>query len=60
VRTDNIIAGDGTPPKRFVILAFDSPAKAKAWEASAAQQEVTAIRLKTSKSKQFLVEGSPQ
>jgi uncharacterized protein (DUF1330 family) len=36
VRTDNIIAGDGPAPKRFVIVAFDSLAKAKAWEASAA------------------------
>jgi uncharacterized protein (DUF1330 family) len=60
VRTDNIIAGDGPAPKRFVIIAFDSLAKAKAWDASAAQQEVTAIRLKSTKSRQFLVEGTPQ
>jgi hypothetical protein len=57
MRTDNIIAGDGPAPKRFVIIAFDSLAKAKAWDASAAQQEVTAIRLKSTKSRQFLVEG---
>jgi uncharacterized protein (DUF1330 family) len=59
-RTENITASDGTPPKRFVIIAFDSLAKAKAWEASAAQQEVTAIRLKTTTSRQFFVEGMPQ
>jgi uncharacterized protein (DUF1330 family) len=60
VRTENIIAVDGPPPKRFVIIAFDSLAKAKAWQASAAQQEVTAIRLKSTKSRQFMVEAAPQ
>jgi len=60
VRTENIIAVDGPVPKRFVIVAFDSLAKAKAWQASAAQQEVTAIRLKSTKSRQFIVEGMPQ
>jgi uncharacterized protein (DUF1330 family) len=60
VRTENIIATDGTPPKRFVIIAFDSLAKAKAWEASEAQKEVDAIRMKNSTSRQFFVEGMPQ
>jgi uncharacterized protein (DUF1330 family) len=60
VRTDNIIAVDGPAPKRFVIIAFDGLAKAKAWQASAAQQEVTAIRLKSTKSRQFIVEATPQ
>jgi uncharacterized protein (DUF1330 family) len=57
VRTENILATDGTPPKRFVIIAFDDMAKAKAWDASAAQKEVTALRIKSTKSRQFLVEG---
>jgi uncharacterized protein (DUF1330 family) len=60
VRTDNITATDGTPPKRFVVIAFDSLAKAKAWEASEAQKEVDAIRMKNSTSRQFFVEGMPQ
>jgi uncharacterized protein (DUF1330 family) len=60
VRTDNIIAVDGPAPKRFVIVAFESLAKARAWQASAAQQEVTAIRLKSTKSRQFIVEAMPQ
>jgi uncharacterized protein (DUF1330 family) len=60
VRTENIIATDGTPPKRFVVIAFDSLAKAKAWEASEAQKEVDAIRMKNSTSRQFFVEGMPQ
>ena len=60
VRTDKITATDGTPPNRFVIIAFDSLEKAKAWDASAAQKEVTAIRQKNTTSRQFLVEGMPQ
>jgi uncharacterized protein (DUF1330 family) len=60
VRTENIMASDGTAPKRFVIIAFDSLAKAKAWDASEAQKEVTAIRMKNSTSRQFFVEGMPQ
>ena len=60
VRTDKITATDGTPPKRFVIIAFDSLAKAKAWDESEAQREVTAIRIKNSTSRQFFVEGMPQ
>jgi uncharacterized protein (DUF1330 family) len=56
-RTDKITALDGTPPKRFVIIAFDSVEKAKAWDASPGQKEVTAIRTKTTKSRSFIVEG---
>jgi uncharacterized protein (DUF1330 family) len=59
-RTDKITASDGTPPKRFVIIAFDNLDKAKAWDASDAQKEVTAIRQKNSTSRQFFVEGMPQ
>jgi len=57
IRTDKITALDGTPPKRFVLIAFDSVEKAKAWKASASSKEVDAIRNKTTKSSQFLVEG---
>jgi uncharacterized protein (DUF1330 family) len=60
VRTENITASDGTPPKRFVIIVFDSLAKAKAWDASEAQKEVTAIRMKSTTSLQFFVDGMPQ
>jgi uncharacterized protein (DUF1330 family) len=56
-RTESITSLDGTPPKRFVIIAFDSVDKAKAWEASPAQKEVTDIRLKTTKSRSFIVDG---
>jgi uncharacterized protein (DUF1330 family) len=57
MRTNNITASDGTPPNRFVVIAFDSLEKAKAWTASAAQKEVDAIRAKTTKSRVFYVEG---
>jgi uncharacterized protein (DUF1330 family) len=57
IRTDNITALDGTPPQRFVVIAFDSMDKAKAWSSSPSQKEVDAIRMKATKSRQFLVEG---
>ena len=57
VRTDKVTATDGDPPKRVVIIGFDSMDKLKAWNASAAQKEVDALRLKTTKSRQFFVEG---
>jgi uncharacterized protein (DUF1330 family) len=59
VRTENIAGLDGTPPKRFVVIGFDSMDKAKAWDASAAQQEVDAIRMKSTKSRSFVVEATP-
>jgi uncharacterized protein (DUF1330 family) len=57
VRTDAITATDGTPPSRFVVIGFDSLEKAKAWNASASQQQVNGIRMKSTKSRQFLVEA---
>jgi uncharacterized protein (DUF1330 family) len=57
VRTDKITALDGTPPKRFVLIQFDSVDKAQAWKASESSKKVDAIRDKTTKSSQFLVEG---
>jgi uncharacterized protein (DUF1330 family) len=60
IRTENITASDGTAPKRFVVIAFGSLEKAKAWTASAAQKEVDAIRVKTTKSRVFYVEGMPK
>jgi uncharacterized protein (DUF1330 family) len=56
-RTDNITALDGTPPKRFVVIGFDSMEKAKAWKNSPDQKEVDAIRAKATKSRSFIVEG---
>jgi uncharacterized protein (DUF1330 family) len=59
VRSENAVAIDGTPPKRFVVIAFDSMDKAKAWITSPGQKEVDTIRMKATKSRQFLVEGFP-
>jgi uncharacterized protein (DUF1330 family) len=57
VRTENITSTDGGAPKRVVIIGFDSMDKLKAWNASAAQKEVDALRIKTTKSRQFFVDG---
>ena len=56
-RTDKITALDGTPPKRFVVIAFDNLEKLKAFKDSAAQKEIDAVRLKATKSRSFIVEG---
>jgi uncharacterized protein (DUF1330 family) len=58
ILTENIVALDGTPPKRFVLISFDSIDKAKAWDSSAAQKEITAIRQKSAKSRAFIVDGT--
>jgi uncharacterized protein (DUF1330 family) len=58
IRTENIVALDGTPPKRFVVIAFDSVEKAKAWDASPAQREIADIRQRSTKSRQFVVDGT--
>ena len=56
-RTDKITALDGAAPKRFIVIAFDSPEKAQAWNNSTTQKEVNATRAKTTKSRSFIVEG---
>jgi uncharacterized protein (DUF1330 family) len=56
-RTQNVTALDGTAPKRFIIIAFDSVEKAKAWNDTAYIKETNAIRIKTTKSRSFIVEG---
>jgi len=56
-RTDKITALDGTAPKRFVVIAFDSLEKAQSWNDSPGQKEINAIRVKTTKSRSFIVEG---
>jgi len=57
IRTEKITALDGTAPKRFVVIAFDSVKKAEAWKASASSKEVDVIRDKTTKLSQFMVNG---
>jgi uncharacterized protein (DUF1330 family) len=57
IRTENIVAVEGVAPKRFVVIAFDSLDKSRAWLDSQGQKEIRAIRDKTTKSRQFIVEG---
>lgn len=55
VRTDNAVALDGTAPKSFVVISFQNMKKAKSY--NDAMKEFTAARLKTTKSRSFIVEG---
>jgi uncharacterized protein (DUF1330 family) len=56
-RGGKITALDGTPPQRFVIIAFDSVEKAKAWNDSPDQKAIVAIRNKAAKARSFVVDG---
>jgi uncharacterized protein (DUF1330 family) len=53
VRSEDIVALDGTPPKAMVIVAFDSEAKAKAYYANT--KELAAARMKAGSSRSFIV-----
>ena len=55
-RTNYITALDGVAPLRFAILAFDSVQKAQAWNDSAPQADLNAIRMKSTRSSSFIVE----
>jgi uncharacterized protein (DUF1330 family) len=55
VRTDNLAALDGAAPKRFVMIAFDSMDKANGFYQNT--KEMTAMRIKATKSRAFIVEG---
>jgi uncharacterized protein (DUF1330 family) len=55
VRTDNAIALDGNAPKTFVVISFQNMKKAKTYNDN--MKEFTAARMKTTKSRSFIVEG---
>jgi len=55
VRTENAIGLDGPAPKSFVVISFQNMKKAKSYSDS--MKEFTAARLKTTKSRSFIVEG---
>lgn len=57
IRGDKITALDGTPPERLIVIAFDNMEQAQAWHNSAAQKEIDALRIKSTKSLSYLVEG---
>jgi uncharacterized protein (DUF1330 family) len=52
------IPGAGDPPKRPVLIVFESLDKAKAWSESAATVEIRPIRDRTAKIRAFLAEGT--
>jgi len=56
-RTTKITGMDGSPPKRVIIARFDSAEKAQAWYNSPEQKKVNDIRMKSTKSRMFIVEG---
>lgn len=57
IRSDKITSLDGTPPERLIVIAFDNMEQAQAWHNSAAQKEIDALRIKSTKSLSYLVEG---
>ena len=58
VATDAITSLDGKPPQRFVLIAFDSAAKAQAWYDSPPMKEINTMRIKSTDSLSFIVEGT--
>ena len=56
--TEKITALSGVPPKRVVILAFDSVDQAKAWYNSPTQQEVNAMDAKATKHRGYIVDSA--
>jgi uncharacterized protein (DUF1330 family) len=48
---------EGEPPKRIVVIAFDSVDKARAWYDSPAYDAIKSLRINSTKSRLFLVEG---
>jgi uncharacterized protein (DUF1330 family) len=58
VRGGKIEGVEGTAPKdRFVVIAFDSAEKARAWENSAEYEAIKPIRHSSATSRVFIVEG---
>jgi uncharacterized protein (DUF1330 family) len=59
IATGDVTSLDGPSPKRFVLIAFDSVEKAKAWRETPAVKELTDMRVKSTDSLSFIVEGVP-
>jgi uncharacterized protein (DUF1330 family) len=57
IRSEEVTTLEGTAPKRFVLLAFDSKDKAQGWYNAPDIKEINAIRGKTAKSDVFMVDG---
>jgi uncharacterized protein (DUF1330 family) len=57
IRGQKIIAVDGKPPERLIVIAFDSVEKAQAYLDTPGQKEVNAARAKMTNSLEFIIEG---
>jgi len=57
IRGGKTLSLEGDAPKRFVVIAFDSMEKAKAWEDSPAYEAIKPIRHSSAKSRVFIAEG---
>ena len=55
-RTENVTALDGSAPKFFAFIAFDNMTKAKIFNDS--MKNTTALRIRATKSRSFIVEGT--
>jgi uncharacterized protein (DUF1330 family) len=59
IRSSKPVAIDGeAPPGRFAVIAFDTAEKAQAWADLPAIRGLNAVRLKTTTSRAFMVEGA--
>jgi len=58
IRGGKTVSLEGDPPKRFVVIQFDSLEKAQAWEDSPAYEAIKPIRHRSAKSRVFLTEGA--
>jgi uncharacterized protein (DUF1330 family) len=58
IRGGKSVSIEGEPPKRFVVIQFDSVEKAKAWEDSPAYDAIKPIRHSSAKSRVFIIEGA--
>lgn len=59
VRGGQTVSLEGEQPKRIVMIAFDSMARAQAWYDSPAYRAIRPIRMQSAKSRVYLVEGAP-
>jgi uncharacterized protein (DUF1330 family) len=57
IRGGKIEAVEGDAPKRFVVIAFDSLEKARAWYDSPAYEAIKPLRFNSAKTRLFMVEG---
>jgi uncharacterized protein (DUF1330 family) len=57
IRTDKVNPLTGSPPKRYVVIAFDTLERAQRWSDSTAAKQLEAVRNRAAQSRSFIVEG---